>query len=499
MKLNLSLKIVLGMVAAAFMAACAAALTPTPNAPVGEKAGLLLTPCQLAAPGLADRTSAECGTFTVYEDRTAQTGRQIHLRVAIIKTLSRNPAPDPFFFLTGGPGQAATESYLQLASAFSRINQDRDIVLVDQRGTGGSNPLLCRAPETTEVEADLHQWLNDCLQTLEATADPRFYTTALAVDDLNDVRAALGYDQINLYGVSYGTRAALTYLRQYPQTVRTVILDGIVPSDEALGLDVARDAQRAFDLFFSRCQAEPDCRGTFPDLQAEFAAIDQTLAEAPVAVALAHPVTGEPTTFTLSHESFVQSLRLLTYAPETVALLPLLIHTTFTTGDYKLFAAQALLVGESLEASISEGMGYSVLCAEDVPFFTEAEAAQANQDTYLGDLQTEQLRQVCEVWPRGDVPADFKQAVSAEVPVLLLSGEADPVTPPENGEHVKQTLPNSLHLTIPGQGHNVIGRGCLPQVAADFVERGSLADLDVTCVALIQPMPFFLTFAGPEP
>lgn len=497
MKLNLGLKIALGIMAVALLVACAAALTPTPSAPSAGEGGIVLTPCQLSAPGLADRISAECGTFLVYEDRAAQTGRQIQLRVAIIKTLSRSPAPDPFVFLTGGPGQAATESYLQLAAAFSRINLDRDIVLVDQRGTGASSPLLCPVAETADPEGDLTQWLEACLQTLEA--DPRFYTTALAVEDLNDVRAALGYDQINLYGVSYGTRAALSYLRAYPHTVRTVILDGIVPSDEALGLDVARDAQRAFDLLFSRCEAESECQDQFPDLRAEFAAIDQALAEAPRDVALAHPVTGEPITFTLNHDSFVQSLRLLTYAPETVALLPLLIHTTFTTHDYKLFAAQALLVSESLAASISEGMGYSVLCAEDEPFFTDAEAAQANRDTYLGDLQTAQLRQICAAWPRGEVPADFKQAVSADVPVLLLSGEADPVTPPENGERVKQTLPNSLHLIIPGQGHNVIGRGCLPQVAAEFVEHGSLAGLDVTCVASIQPMPFFLTFAGPEP
>lgn len=499
MKLNLALKVALGAMGIALLVACAAALTPTPAVPGDDvRTGITLKPCQLSAPGVADRLSAECGTFTVFENRAAGSGRQIHLRVAVIRTLSRSPAPDPLFFLTGGPGQAATESYLQLALAFSRINTDRDIVLVDQRGTGQSNPLICPTTEAVDTDAQIAQWLEDCLPTLDA--DPRFYTTALAMDDLNEVRAALGYDQINLYGVSYGTRAALTYLRQHPQSVRTVILDGIVPSDEALGLEVARDAQRALDLLFARCEAEADCQEAFPDLRSEFAAIDQRLKRAPVEVSLAHPVTGEPTTYPLSHESFVQSLRLLTYAPETVALLPLLIHTTFTTQDYKLFAAQALLVGESLEASISEGMGYSVLCAEDVPFFTEADAAQANADTYLGDLQAEQLNQVCAIWPRGEVPADFKQAVSAAVPVLLLSGEADPVTPPENGEHVRQTLPNSLHLIAPGQGHNVIGRGCLPQVAADFVERGSLAGfMDTACVEAIRPMPFFLTFAGPEP
>lgn len=492
MKLNSSRKAVLGVMAVLLLTACVATLTPTPVPSV--RAGLALAPCQLSAPGVATRLAADCGTLTVFENRAAGSGRQIHLRVAVIRTLNRNPAPDPLFFLTGGPGQAATESYLQLALAFSRINTDRDIVLVDQRGTGQSNPLFCPA---VADDAQIKQWLEHCLSTLDA--DPRFYTTALAMDDLDEVRAALGYEQINLYGVSYGTRAALTYLRQYPQHVRAVILDGIVPSDEALGLEVARDAQRALDWLFARCETDADCRGAFPAVRSEFDALNQTLLEAPVDVSLTHPITGEPITYTLSHEAFVQSLRLLTYTPETVALLPLLIHTTFITHDYQLFAAQALLVSDSLESSISEGMNYSVLCAEDEPFFTDAEVAEANGNTYLGDAQTEQLRQVCAVWPRGEVPADFKQAVSAAVPVLLLSGEADPVTPPENGEHARQTLSNSLHLIAPGQGHNVIGRGCLPQVAADFVERGSLAGLDTACVQAIQPMPFFLTFAGPAP
>jgi pimeloyl-ACP methyl ester carboxylesterase len=277
------------------------------------------------------------------------------------------------------------------------------------------------------------------------------------------------------------------------------MLDGIVPSDEALGLDVARDAQRALDMLFARCEADADCRAAFPDVRTEFAAIVEALTTAPVVVSLTHPLTGEPTTISLSHASFTQSVRLLTYAPETAALLPLLIHTTHVTRDYRLFAAQALMVSESLSASISEGMGFTIHCAEDEPFFTDEQAARANAGTYLGNWQTEGLRQVCGVWPRGDVPADFKQAVSADAPVLLLSGEADPVTPPENGEQVKRTLPNSLHLIAPGQGHNVIGRGCLPQVAAHFVERGSLAGLDTACVETIRPRPFFLTFAGPGP
>lgn len=482
-------------IALGLLVACASTLTPTPAAP--NAPAIALAPCQLSAPGLPNRLAAQCGTLTVPEDRATPNGRQIELRLAVLKALRRNPQPDPLFFLTGGPGQAATESYLQLAPAFARLNQDRDIVLVDQRGTGQSAPLECPAIADDADETQLAEWLTQCRAGL--AADARYYTTSIAMDDLDAVRQALGYSTINLYGVSYGTRAALTYVRQYPQSVRAVILDGVVPSDEALGLDVARDAERALALIFARCASESDCHAAFPNVQSEFESLLAELESAPVKVSLTHPVTGAPTDFTFNRDTFAASVRLLSYAPETVALLPLLIHHTVSTRDYARFAALSLQVGDSLESSISNGMAYSVLCAEDEPFFTDAQAEAANADTYLGNTQTAELRRLCAVWPRGTVPADFKQPVRADVPVLLLSGEADPVTPPENAAQVAATLPNSLSLIAAGQGHNVILRGCLPRVAADFLETGSVAGLDTACVSSIVPMPFFISFAGPTP
>jgi len=483
---------------ASLISACAST-TPTPgptSAPVIE-----LRPCQLAAPDSTGRVKAECGTLTVFENRAAGSGRTIDLRVAVLKALSRNPAPDPLFFLTGGPGQAATESYVQLSGAFDKINQTRDIVLVDQRGTGQSHPLRCPAPgddfASSDSDEQLKAFLEDCLKELDA--DPRLYTTSIAMDDLDQVRAALGYDKINLYGVSYGTRAALTYLRQYPQHVRTVILDGVVPSDIALGLGVAPDAQRALDLIFDRCAADSACHTAFPKLKEEFDALSASLAVQPVRVSLTHPVTGEPTELTLTHATFAGSVRLLSYSPETVALLPLLIHKAQAEGDLRLFAAQALMVTEQLTQSISNGMDYSVICAEDAPFITTEAAAHSNAGTYLGDQETGNLQKICAVWPRGDIPADFKQPVTSDVPVLLLSGEADPVTPPSNADRAAQTLSHSLHLVAPGQGHNVVARGCLPGIAAAFVESSSTQRLATDCVKDIQPMPFFISFSGPQP
>jgi pimeloyl-ACP methyl ester carboxylesterase len=455
--------------------------------------------CQLAAPGLAEHLPAKCASLRVFENRATQSGRTLDLQLAIIPALSRSPAPDPLFLLAGGPGQAATETYPLLAPALAQINQKRDIVLVDQRGTGRSHPLRC--PEL-EDKADLpigdqlDGWLKDCLSRLDA--EPKLYTTAVAMDDLDQVRAALGYDRLNLYGVSYGTRAALTYMRQHPDRVRAVILDGVVPQDEALGLTVARDAQRALDLIFERCATDSACQRAFPSPRGEFTALLARL-DQPVKVNLADPITGAPAELTFSRDTLAGSVRLLSYAPETAALLPLLIHNAYTSSDYRLLAAQALMAGEQLGGSISTGMNFSVVCAEDMPFFTQEQAERANADTYLGDGETGKLRAICASWPRGDIPADFKQPVKSDAPTLLLSGDADPVTPPSNADQAAKTLPNSLRLVAPGQGHNVIMRGCIPRLTADFVERGAVTGLKTDCVKDIRPMPFFTSFVGTEP
>jgi pimeloyl-ACP methyl ester carboxylesterase len=192
------------------------------------------------------------------------------------------------------------------------------------------------------------------------------------------------------------------------------------------------------------------------------------------------------------------SVRLLSYSPETVALLPLLIHTA-AQGNYAPLAAQSLMVSEDLSQSISLGLNLSVICAEDAPFLQPEAGAQANRDTYLQSAETDKIQQMCSIWPRGAIPADFKQPVTSDVPVLLLSGEADPVTPPENAVQVAKSLSHSLQLVVPGVGHGVIFRGCLPRVAADFVKGGTAQGLDTACVQDIRPLPFFVSFTGFHP
>lgn len=466
------------------------ALTPTPAA------GLALEECLLTAPGTSQSITAQCGTLSVPENRSQPDGRMIGLNIAVVKAVTRSPAPDPLFFLAGGPGQAATESAILLAAAFDRVHQKRDIVLVDQRGTGKSNPLKCHMPEELDAgEDDTLKVVQSCLDSLDA--DPTQYTTSIAMQDLDEVRQALGYEQINLYGVSYGTRAAQTYMKMYPERVRSTVLDGVVPQNEALGLYVAQDAQRALDLIFARCLADLNCNRAFPGVGRDFNLLVERLKASEAEVSLTDPLSGEPVSLAFSYPRLATTVRLLSYSSETAALLPLLIYRAESDDDLSRLAAQYLVVAKQLGDSISLGLNYSVLCAEDQPFIDPEEAARLNRGTYLGDLQTAELVKICSIWPAGEIPPDFHAPLASDTPVLLLSGEADPVTPPANAEDVARLLPNSLSVIVKGEGHNVAYRGCIPWLMTDFIESASVQGLDLSCLEEIGPMPFFLNFSGP--
>jgi len=456
--------------------------------------------CQIGAEDAAERQQAFCATITVPEDRQHPDGRKIGLHVAWLKARASVPRPDALFFIAGGPGQAATEAFLEEAPAFDRVRSEHDIVLVDQRGTGGSNRLDCPQPPAgiQPTDAEIAAAAQACLRHLPG--DPRFYTTTVAVQDLDTVRAAMGYAQVDLYGISYGTRVALQYLRAFPDSTRAVVLDGVVPADLALGPDVSLDAQRALDLIFSRCGQAPGCKQAFPDLAANFSALQQDLDGRSVSVSLRDPLTGAPRTEQLTWEKVATAVRLMSYQSETAALLPLLIHQAAVQHDYLPLMSTALLFTDQLQESFAQGMGVAVVCTEDAPFISDdAQLQKQLHDTYLGPSTLDSIVKSCRVWPRGVMDPDFKQPVVSAKPVLLLSGEDDPITPPSNAERAARTLSNSLSLVVPGQGHGNVFRGCVPRVMTDFIDTGSIKGLDAACVKDVKPFPFFVSFSGPTP
>lgn len=458
---------------------------------------LALTPCRLAN----SAAQASCGILEVPEDRAHPDVRRIKLRVAVVPSLARAPQPDPLFLLAGGPGQAATAAFGPMLPVFDKIHRSRDIVLVDQRGTGKSNPLECElsaehaplAEAVTEDPRRSEEKLRACLKGYDA--DVRFYTTSIAMQDLDDVRKALGYETINLWGGSYGTRAALVYLREHGAHVRAIVLDGVAPVSLALPLWFARDAQRALDLLFESCAADSACSRAFPNLKARFATL---LASLPIKARVADPLTGEAVEVRISRGFFTSSLRGILYLPNLAALVPLTIDHALQ-GDWNPFLAQTVGLQAGFSRSMALGMLFSVACAEDTPRFDSADIERASKDTFLGPSIAQEFKDVCAGWPRGAVPPGFHDPVRSDKPVLLLSGELDPVTPPSWAEEAAKTLPNHLHIVVPGVGHGATAEGCSARLVAKFIETGSLQGVDATCAQSMKRPPFFVNFAGPQP
>jgi len=464
--------------------------------PAGPEPAMALEPCLLAG-----NLEAQCGTLTVPVDHEARSGPTLDLNVAVVPARDRLGADDPLFYLPGGPGQAASETYPLAAGAFQRVNETRDIVLVDQRGTGESNPLTCPVldDELDLTIPDLEQLREEARNCLDALAGEQLqhYTTAMSVGDLEAVRQALAYETVNLYGGSYGTRLALAYLRDHPERVRALILDGVVSPDYFLFLDTPQDAEQALNLIFARCASTPACDDAFPNLQEKFLTLLEQLAEAPATVTMAHPVTGEEVKLEVDRDTFPRILFSISYSPEFVSLLPLLLTEAYESGDLQPLVAQALVFNQS--TGIYEGLFYSVACTEDAPYISLAEAEAAAEGTYFGPMAGPLLI-VCEEWPQGARPDAYRQPLPPlETPTLLLSGEADPVTPPHYANALAETLSNSRHLVAPGQGHIVADRGCIPQIVVSFLADADPDALDTTCIATIEPPPFFLNYLGPGP
>lgn len=462
---------------------------------------LALEDCRIYAGAGSRGVKARCGTFRRHENPDDESSPLLELYVAVVPALTLEPEPDPFVPIAGGPGGASTRFYVNWVQAFEKIRRNRDIVLLDQRGTGKSAALDCDFGDdifegqlTTEETIALTQ---SCLDSLPH--DPRFFTTSVAVRDLEALRVALGYEQFNLYGSSYGTRVAQHYMRRYPTATRSVILDGVAPPQIGLGPAIATEAQKALDAIFDRCAESEYCDRQFPGLAVAFAELRKRLAEEPQEVTLSNPLTGELDTFTFGALEMAGALRLLSYNPASVALMPLLINEAIE-GNYVPLASQFVMSAQAMSDQLSLGMHNAVVCTEDAPYFSgEAISIEDLDSTYIGPVMVDSLRDICSVWPGGVLDEEFKTPVTTDIPVLLLSGEADPVTPPHFAEMALVDMDNARHITGKNQGHGLAIQGCMPDITARFVNSASIADLDDDCIGQLHAMPFFLNFSGPAP
>ena len=450
---------------------------------------------------------ALCGTYEVFENRATRTGRKIPLRILVLP--ATGPAgqrlSDPITYFAGGPGAASIPEGVYFAQQLASVRQKRDVLLVDLRGTGLSGGLFCPELQGSQgVQGFLDNFLptekiHACRDRLKKEVDLAWYTTDAAIDDIEEVRQALGYGPLNLMGGSYGTRAVQTYLRRHPQSVRTATMLGVVTPGELYPLGLARATQKALDGWIAECEADAACHGAFPKLRQEVEAVLRRVATDPVRVELTDPETGAPFELRLGQRGVAQTLRYMLYSTGEAVLLPLTVHQA-AQGNWKPLAQSAYLHGGTMGSS-ADGFYQSVTCAEDVAFVREEEIAPAVAGTFLGDFRIRQQKAACEGWPTRDLGPESRTPVVSAVPALLISGERDPATPAENGETVVRTLERGRHVVIADAGHSsngMSGNDCLFGRVAAFIEAGAAEGLDTSCIAQMRRPDFILSFGDPE-
>jgi pimeloyl-ACP methyl ester carboxylesterase len=450
---------------------------------------LALQPCEI--PGIEG--GARCGVHHVLENRQAGSGRTIPLFVAVLPALDAPAAPDPLFVIAGGPGQAATGQARFAGMAFSRVRRNRDIVLVDLAGTGRSSALQCQMyPTARDLVGDFYpiSQVRACRDSLAQRTDLRRYTTATLIDDLDEVRAALGYDLINIYGTSYGTRAALTYVRRHGKHVRSIVLKAVYPPTMRGVMSYARDTERSLKLIFRACAADAACAAAFPNLEAEFREILRRAGRGALRGLVPDPAGGPPVELPLSRGVVASTFFSLMQNSNSAVRIPLLAHTTYL-GDTRPLVEAIVGYRRALETGISYGMHLSVMCSEEAPRMNPARAAVADRDTALGDYRVAQLAAACREWVKGDVSPDHAKPVRSDVPALLVSGKLDPNTNERWGDEAARYLTRATHVVIPNLSHGFSSVSeCGADFIADFIAAASAQDVDFSCKDRVQLPPF---------
>ncbi|EGN74766.1 Putative hydrolase or acyltransferase of alpha/beta superfamily [Idiomarina sp. A28L] len=437
--------------------------------------------------GLSEQV--ECGVLSVPENHDAPNGKQIELNIVRLPAVSSGAANDPLFFLAGGPGQAATELSGLIDRIFQDVRQRRDVVLVDQRGTGKSGPLQCEISALEELllpddQIDLVANMAKCAE--EFDVDFQQYSTVNAIRDFEMVRKALGYQQINLYGGSYGTRAALVWMREAPAALRSVVLDGVAPTQVVVG-PFGSYSQRAFDLMVSDCNNDSACVERFGAIDEKYYALRERLLAEPEFMTMQDARSDETREVLMTAKRLAGILRTALYSPRTRQLIPIVISEA-NDGNWRPLAG--LIGAFDADSPLYTGLLVSVLCQEDMPRVDAELLARDGDNRFIGGSTGEDFVSMCAGWPVQPLPDNrHAEPVVSDIPALLLSGEQDPVTPPEWAEIAAETLSNSQHLVAEFGGHTIMSHTCANRLIAQFLEDPSKA-VDASCLARTRMLPF---------
>jgi len=481
-----------------FLSHVALSIGSQAGSPQTTAASISLTPCEVPGTSPSTKDKASCGTFEVFEDRDLRSGRKLALKIVVYPATGPDKAVDPLFYIPGGPGSSATEDAPYVAQQSAKIREHRDLVFVDQRGTGGSNPLNCDFFDAKNLQSYLADYfplpdVRKCRAELEPKANFKLYTTPIAMDDLEDVRRALGYGKINIIGGSYGTRAAQVFLKLHPNSVRAVILHGVSPTNQSMPRDFPQHTERALNGVMAECAADKACHEAFPNLEAEKKSVLEQLLRGPIAVEITRGSSWK-VPLSLSRDLVAEAIRYMLYQPGAASRIPLFIHLA-AQGNFVPLANAAINYRQNLVATGSNGMYLSVTCAEDLPFIKPGEGERNGANTFLGDYRLRQQRAACALWPRGKVPGNYSAATVSNVPTLILTGQWDPVTPPIYGDTAAKHLAHSLHVVVPHGGHGfggLTGLDCIDNLMASFIEKGTTTGLDTSSVSSISRTGFLL-------
>ena len=471
------------VISALSMVALSAAVAGDLLKPGKQPGRIVLSPCRV--PDFEQ--TARCGVLDVPENPAKPKGRRLSISVAVIPALAQPALADPIVVLMGGPGEDAIPAAGLLAEQFAALRQDRDLLLVDQRGTGQSGALPCAVYSPKDPAISLRdlfppEAVKRCVQRLRANADLTQYTYDRFATDLEQVRRALGYGALNLFAGSYGTRAAQVYIRAYPQSVRTAYLGSAVPVDVRNPLPFAKTAQAAMMSLLSDCAADGVCHAAFPNLRDEFRDISARLESGSVRVAVPGAGT-EP----LFRGRVAEWMRSKLYRPKSASTLPWIIHRAYG-GDWSPLVDALLADAKATDGELSLGLFFAITCNEDVAFIEEKDIAPATSGTFLGDYRVRQQQAACEAWPRVSLPEGYRTPVQSSVPVLFVSGDADGGTPLWYKDHVAAGFSNRLEVVAKGQGHTEWS-DCISQLHQRLVRSGTISGLDPSCEAVARP-PF---------
>jgi pimeloyl-ACP methyl ester carboxylesterase len=469
----------------------AAFATSSPSPTTSGAPGVVLKPCHVEGV----KEELRCGIYEVFENRQTREGRKLPLKIILIP--ARHPHPDqgPVFYMTGGPGETATE-LTDLVMSWGD-EDEHDIVIVDERGTGDGHRLDCKSPGSDD---NLEGYLNGpfdaaaasaCRDELQKKYDLSQYTTPNFADDIDEVRTTMGYDKINIHAGSFGTYAAQIYMRRHGDHVRTAYLTSPVTLKERVPLSHARNTQSGLDQLFKDCEAESACHAAYPRLRDDFAAVLKRVREQPVTTFVKHPVTGARTEIHLSERMFADAVRVMMYREPSAHQVPFLIEQALA-GNFNPFAEAGLRANRGIYSGGSMGLHYCITCNEFVSRIRPEEIEPATRGFFLGSWRVRAQMAACKEWPKTKLPEDFFEPFQLKTPTVLAWGLEDPASSPADGqEEAKSYMPNASQVLVPGAAHTP-ENDCTRAIRHRLFRTGTTDGLDISCVGKLKPLPFKL-------